>query len=117
FRVAKILHAPGVIVPAGAGVGSTIGFLVAPIAFDFVRTSIERFDRIDWAEINRLIVEMEQEGYELLRRAGVASDRIALTRSVELRYVGQGHEVRTAVPAGELGAESAGSILATFEGI
>jgi N-methylhydantoinase A len=116
FRVAKILHAPGVIVPAGAGVGSTIGFLVAPLAFDFVRTAIERFDRVDWDGVNRLIAEMEHEGRDLLRRAGVAGDDITLTRSVELRYVGQGHEVRTAVPDGELGTASAASILATFEG-
>jgi N-methylhydantoinase A len=106
-----------VIVPAGAGVGSTIGFLVAPIAFDFVRTAIERFDRINWDEINRLIAEMEQEGRELLRRAGVAPDEITLTRSAELRYVGQGHEVRTLVPDGELNAATASSILTTFEAI
>jgi len=117
FRVAKILHAPGVIVPAGAGVGSTIGFLVAPLAFDFVRTAIERFDRIDWDAVNRLIGEMEQEGRELLRRVGVANDEIQLIRTVELRYVGQGHQVRAAVPEGELSAASASSILASFEKI
>ncbi|HEX7101492.1 MAG TPA: hydantoinase/oxoprolinase family protein, partial [Nitrolancea sp.] len=99
------------------GVGSTIGFLVAPLAFDFVRTAIERFDRIDWDAVNRLIVEMEHEGRELLRRAGVASDEITMTRSSELRYVGQGHEVRTPVPDGELSAGSAASILVSFEGI
>ncbi|HVX30608.1 MAG TPA: hydantoinase/oxoprolinase family protein, partial [Nitrolancea sp.] len=117
FRVARILHAPGVIVPAGAGVGSTIGFLVAPLAFDFVRTAIDRFDRIAWDDVNRLIAEMEEEGRDLLRRAGVADDEITLTRSVELRYVGQGHEVRTAVPDGPLSAASAPTIQSTFEDI
>src|SRR5207302_870540 len=37
FRVAEILGLREVIAPFGAGVGSTIGFLVAPLAFDFVR--------------------------------------------------------------------------------
>lgn len=117
FRVAKILHAPGVIVPAGAGVGSTVGFLVAPLAFDFVRTAIERFDRIDWNDVNRLIAEMEREGHDLLLRAGVASGDISQTRSVELRYAGQGHEVRTAVPGGVLSTTSAATILSSFEKI
>ena len=42
FGVASILRSPEVIVPFGAGVASTIGFLVAPISFDFVRTFVGR---------------------------------------------------------------------------
>ena len=35
--------------PFGAGVGSTIGFLAAPLAFDFVRTAAARLDALDWS--------------------------------------------------------------------
>ena len=45
YGVARILRAPEVIIPFGAGVASTIGFLVAPISFDFVRTFVGRLDR------------------------------------------------------------------------
>ncbi|HEX3722893.1 MAG TPA: hydantoinase/oxoprolinase family protein, partial [Nitrolancea sp.] len=117
FRVARILHAPGVIVPASAGVASTIDFLVAPLAFDFVRSSIVRFDRIDWDEVNRLFDEMEREGRDLLRRAGVRDDDIRLARSTELRYVGQGHEVRVPVPDGKFSAASLPIILESFESL
>ncbi len=33
YRVAEILHSPEIVIPLGAGVASTIGFLVAPLAF------------------------------------------------------------------------------------
>ena len=31
---------------------STVGFLSAPLAFDFVRTSYGRLDELDWATVN-----------------------------------------------------------------
>ena len=37
YRIAEILGLGEVIAPFAAGVGSTFGFLVAPLAFDFVR--------------------------------------------------------------------------------
>jgi N-methylhydantoinase A len=117
FRVAKILHAPGLIVPAGAGVASTIGFLVAPLAFDFVRSSIARFDRLDWSDVNRLFAEMEHEGRDLLGRASVNTNDMRIIRTVELRYVGQGHEVRVPVPDGELSDASLPVILESFESL
>jgi len=117
FRVAKILHAPGLIVPAGAGVASTIGFLVAPLAFDFVRSSIARLDRLDWSDVNRLCAEMEYEGRDLLSRASVGADEMRIVRTVELRYVGQGHEVRVPVPDGELSDASLPVILESFESL
>ncbi len=115
FGVASILHAPGLIVPTGAGVASTIGFLVAPLAFDFVRSAIMRLDRLDWNEANRMYGEMEHEGRRLLEHAGVANEDIRVHRTTELRYVGQGHEVSVPVPDGELDKSSLPQIQATFE--
>ncbi len=115
FGVASILHAPGLIIPTGAGVASTIGFLVAPIAFDFVRSSIDRLDRLDWNQVNRMFAEMEREGRDLLSQAGVATDDIRVLRTTELRYVGQGHQVAVPVPDGILSPVSGQVIQQTFE--
>ena len=115
FGVASILHAPGLIVPTGAGVASTIGFLVAPLAFDFVRSAITRLDRLDWDEANRMLDEMEREGRGLLASAGVPADEVRVLRSTELRYVGQGHDIAVPVPDGELSDASLPSIQETFE--
>jgi N-methylhydantoinase A len=102
YRVAEILGCPEVIIPYGAGVGSTIGFLVAPVAFDFVRSYVCRLASADWDIVNLRLGEMEAEGRAILENAGVSADRITFERSAELRYVGQGHDVRVSLPDGHL---------------
>ncbi|HET9014411.1 MAG TPA: hydantoinase/oxoprolinase family protein [Thermomicrobiaceae bacterium] len=115
YRVAQILHSPRLIVPFGAGVASALGFLVAPLAFDFVRSLHARLDDLDWDAIARLYAEMEAEGQGLLTRAGVPTDQITMVRSADLRYVGQGHEVSVPVPAGPLDPESSAALVGSFE--
>jgi N-methylhydantoinase A len=115
FGVATILRSPVVIAPLGAGVGSTIGFLTAPLAFDFVRSSIEEIVTLDWARVNALFAEMEYEGTALLERSGLRPDEITIARCADLRYVGQGHEVKVTIPAGTLGPAVVPVIMSSFE--
>ena len=96
--VAAALGSPAVIAPPGAGVLSARGFLVAPLAFDFVRTRRALVDELDADEIEALFAELEAEGEALLRGSGATE--ISHRRSAELRYVGQGHELRVDVPPG-----------------
>jgi len=115
YRVAEILRAPELVVPLGAGVTSTVGFLVAPLAFDFVRSYVGHLDTLDWGEVNARYAEMEAEGREILTRAGVPPAEVTIARMAELRYVGQGHEVRVPVPPGELSAGRRPELVAAFE--
>ncbi|MCC7107024.1 MAG: hydantoinase/oxoprolinase family protein [Chloroflexi bacterium] len=102
FRVAEILHAPAMIAPFGAGVTATVGFLVAPLAFDFVRSFYGRLGALRWSEVAELYDEMEREGLEVLAASGVPASETTLIRSADMRYVGQGYEVRVPVPIGPL---------------
>ena len=98
--IAKALKAPGFICPPSAGVASALGFLTAPIAFDFARSFITRLDRADLAELDRLFTAMEQEAVAILTTADVPLDDIQIVRSADLRHVGQGHEITVELPAG-----------------
>src|SRR6266849_5774916 len=115
WQVGRILKVPRVLVPFGAGAMSAYGLLAAPLAFDFVRTASQRLDAADWAQINGLFGEMEEEGRAVLRRAGVEAAVITIRRTAEMRYTGQGHEVEVEVPAGTLSAASLAPITANFE--
>jgi N-methylhydantoinase A len=115
FGVAAILHSPVIILPLGAGVASTLGFLTAPLSFDFVRTSIEPLDEIDWARANEIRSAMEREGIALLTRSGVDAEAIVITHSADLRYIGQGHEVTIPFPSTELGPLSRQAIIDAFD--
>ncbi len=115
WQVARILRLPRILLPFGAGAMSAGGLLAAPLAFDFVRTRRERLDAPDWAAVNALFADMEDEGRALLTRAGVARADVRVTRVAEMRYLGQGHEVEAPVPGGTLAAESLTAITGSFE--
>jgi N-methylhydantoinase A len=115
YRVAEILRVPEMVVPLGAGVTSTIGFLVAPLAFDFVRSYVGRLDTLDWTQVTARFAEMEREGLDILRSAGARDADIVMTRTAELRYVGQGHQVTVSVPGGRLDASTSALLEARFE--
>lgn len=115
YRVAQILELSTLIVPPGAGAASALGFLVAPLAFDFVRSAYFRLDRLDWATVNHLYMEMEAEGRRLLEESGVAPEYISVTRTAEMRYLGQGHEIHVAVPGGLLSPDNLAEMIAAYE--
>ena len=89
YRVAEILGLSTMIVPPGAGAASALGFLVAPLAFDFVRSSYFRSLEVDWELVNRLYKEMEQEGSGLLASSGVEPAQITVSRTADMRYAGR----------------------------
>jgi N-methylhydantoinase A len=104
------------LVPFGAGVTSAIGFLTAPLAFDFVRSYLrELTDTADWEHINALFADMQAQGDAILARSGVAPEDRRFTREADLRYAGQGHEIRVSLPDGVLGPDSMAGIRASFE--
>jgi N-methylhydantoinase A len=115
YRVAEILHLPALISPFGAGVGSTFGLLVAPLAFDFVRSAYSRLEGLDWQFVNSLLEEMAREGRAVLEGSGLAAEQIGYQRSADMRYVGQGHEVSVQLPEGVLGPEHTRQVAAAFE--
>jgi len=115
FRIAKALGSPIVVVPFGAGVISAVGFLTAPLAFDFVRSWPGQIDSLDWQKANMLLAGMEAEGQALLTASDVAAEHISHRREADIRYVGQGHEVRVPLPANQFDSASVSTIVTSFE--
>ncbi len=113
-RLAEKLGISRVIVPAGAGVGSAIGFLRAPAAYETVRSRYMRLDRFDPEAANAMLEAMSTEATALARSA--AGERtLGEARAAFMRYSGQGHEIAITLPARALVAGDAGAIRAAFE--
>jgi N-methylhydantoinase A len=112
--VARILRSPSVIYPLGAGVMSAVGFLVAPLTFDFVRTVPGALDALDWAAAARAVGEMETEGRAILGRT-IRAEQVRFRRYADMCYRKQGYEIRVAIPDGSLDAGRRDEILARFE--
>lgn len=97
-RLAEKLGLSRVIVPRDAGVGSAVGFLKAPAAYELVRSRYARLDRFDLVGVNRLLADMSEEASGLAAAAagGRATGEIRLAY---MRYAGQGHEIAVSLAA------------------
>jgi N-methylhydantoinase A len=113
-RMADKLGLDRVLVPSNAGVGSAVGFLRAPIAYEVVRTQLQRLDSFDADSANTLLAAMYQEAAAIVRR-GAPDAALAETRSALMRYRGQGHEIAVPLAAKTYRREDAGELLAAFE--
>ncbi|MEQ1648228.1 MAG: hydantoinase/oxoprolinase family protein [Hyphomicrobiaceae bacterium] len=99
YGVAKKLNAKTVICPAGAGVTSAVGLLIAPIAVDIAASLPKRLAGLDMVAVRAMFERMAQEGRQIVTDAGVAAKAISFSYSADLRYVGQGHELNVALPS------------------
>jgi N-methylhydantoinase A len=113
-RVAEKLGIDRVVIPANAGVGSAVGFLRAPVAYEIVRSRLQRLDAFDADAANRLLAGMRAEA-EAIVRQGVGDAPLSEERSAFMRYRGQGHEIAVKLPARDYRAGDGALLLAQFE--
>lgn len=113
-RLAEKLGISTVIVPAGAGVGSAIGFLRAPISYQVVKSYRCISAQVDVDVLNELLTQMTDEALAVVKR-GAADQPLIHDRLVELRYLGQGHELSVNLPARAISLEGIQVIRQEFE--
>ncbi len=98
-RLADKLGIRRVVVPASAGVGSAVGFLLAPIAYEINQSRFATLDdTFDNEAINALRKDMYAKALEVVS-AGAGDQPLIETWTADMRYVGQGHEVTVDIPA------------------
>lgn len=113
-RLAEKLGIGRVIVPPDAGVGSAVGFLVAPAAYELIRSRYMRLDQFDTAAANALLGEMAAQARSHAEAAAGGRPLVEM-RTAFMRYSGQGHEIAVPLPARALTAPDAAALRQTFE--
>jgi len=113
-RLAARLGMRKALVPVDASVGSAVGFLRAPVAFELVRSLQSREDSFDFSRMNLLLKKMQDEATAIVA-AGALGAKLATHRAVEMRYEGQGHEISVPLPARALTAKDAAKLRADYE--
>jgi N-methylhydantoinase A len=113
-RVAEKIGIAKVIVPSNAGVGSALGFLAAPIAYELVRSRHVRLDDFDVTAVSALLQEMASEARALVE-PGAAGAPVRERRSAFMRYVGQGHEISVELPNRPLAGDDLPLLRLSFE--
>ena len=105
-RVAEKVGITRVLVPSGAGVGSAIGFLRAPVGYEVVRSLYARLGTFDAAAADALLADMAAEAAGVVA-GGSFGAPTRQTRTAYMRYVGQGHEIPVALPPDGIGDPAA----------
>ncbi len=113
-RLADKLGVDTILVPTGAGVGSAIGFLRAPIAYEVVRSRYVRLSGFDAEAANALLDDMRAEAMATVR-LGAPDAPLSERRLAYMRYIGQGHEITVTLPDRPLQATDVATLQSAFD--
>jgi N-methylhydantoinase A len=119
-RLADKLGVRRIVVPAEAGVGSAVGFLLAPIAYEVVRSRRQGLAALDPDVVNALMAEMHAEALAVVRQGAgpmVGAEDLQESRHAYMRYVGQGHEISVPLPVETYGQPHGEAFRQRFEAV
>ncbi|MGJ7038407.1 N-methylhydantoinase A [Shinella sp. BE166] len=102
------------LVPAGAGVGSAIGFLRAPFGYESVRSAVFNLSDFDFTAANHLLDSMKAEATGFVE-GGLDAGAPVIERTLFMRYAGQGWDIPVALAADRFDAQSAEKLVDLFE--
>ena len=95
-NLARKLRISHFIVPLRAGVLSALGLLVAPPAYDIVRTYKSPLERLDWQDLLGRMKNMEEEIGLSLDGIDTIGDR-CYRHEVDVGYIGQSYQVTVGI--------------------
>jgi len=97
-KIAEEIGSQKIIVPKAASVFCALGMLESDIKLDNVRSFTGNIPGLDLDQFNAKIVQTEAEAMGELLEEGVEKERSTLLRFLDVRYVGQHHEVTVTIP-------------------
>ncbi len=112
--VAAMLEIPEVIVPPYPGITSAMGLLTTDLRYDAIRTQFQVSGTVDLDRLQADFAGMEAALADQFRADHIDPAGVAYSRTGDLRYVGQGYELRIAVSAGVLTAADLDEVFDRF---
>ena len=114
-KIAEEVGSTTVIVPMAASVFCALGMLESDIRLDHVRSFNSFIPGIDLDAFNEIIRKTEETAMEELLVEGIEKERCCLLRYLDIRYLGQHHEVTVEIPGDcEIGREHIDGIAKAF---
>ncbi|MFC2114448.1 hydantoinase/oxoprolinase family protein, partial [Bacteroidota bacterium] len=92
-EICRELEIPMFMVPAVASIFCAAGMLLGDLKHDYVRSYVSSYSQIDKTRFLELYTEMQEEAKNTLREEGIEDSKIEFYPSMDLRYIGQFHEV------------------------
>ena len=101
--------------PANAGVASAIGMIASPNSFELVQTDMQLLEDLNFSKMRNQFKIMHKNGVKSLLKTGTAFDKITISNSILMRYVGQGYEIEVPISKGNIENKNIKSIKIEFE--
>lgn len=101
-EVADMLEVRHVLIPPHPGITSAVGLLTADLEYHALRTAFAVKGALDLDRLQALFDDMEQELGAIFERDRVPAAKVRMLRQGDLRYVGQGYELKIDVPEGPI---------------
>ncbi len=94
-EICKELEIPMFLVPNVSSIFCAAGMLLGDLKHDYIRSYFTSFKNLDRKKFLSLFNEMKEQGlHALVVEEGVSKEKISLYPILDLRYVGQYHEVQ-----------------------
>ena len=113
-RLAEKLNIKRIIIPANSSVGSALGFLWAPMAYELIRSRYMTLNGFDAVVANELFDDLAREAVSIVS-SGAPDAELKHVRTAFMRYVGQGHEIEVPVPNRALGPHDRQLLTESYE--
>ena len=113
-ETAAMLGMTSVLIPPHPGITSAVGLLTADLEYHALRTAFAVKGELEISRLQALYDDMEAELGAIFERDKVPADRVRMLRQADLRYVGQGYELKIDVPDGPLTEESLETVWRAF---
>jgi N-methylhydantoinase A len=104
--VAEELGMRRILVPARPGAFSALGLLCTDVVHDYVRSQLKPLDEVTAEEAEAAFRALEEKARAELAAEDMNAADARFARELDLRYTGQGYELRTPVDGGRLSADS-----------
>jgi N-methylhydantoinase A len=115
--IAEELGIPNVIVPRYPGLTSAMGLLMSDVKHAYARSRLANVLETDPEVANQTFAELDAQAREELAAEGVSPDQVELLHQFDLRYAGQGYELRVPLASGPVTAETLRQARADFDAL
>lgn len=93
--VAEELGMRRILVPPRPGAFSALGLLCTDVVHDYIRSGFRPLDQVTAESMEEIYRQLEVKAAEELAAEGMSADHASFYRELDLRYTGQGYELRT----------------------
>ena len=113
-EICRELEIPMFVVPDVASIFCAAGMLLGDLKHDYVRSYMTRFSKIDKKKFLAFFAQMKDEAIRTLTEEGISKEKIEYNPSLDIRYVGQFHEVPLEVLMKDINEFNTASIIEAF---